>query len=200
MILDIIALAIILFSVIMGVKKGLIKTLFGTLSVILAIFLTVGTMDVAFSYVKETDFGKSIYEKTAISLTQNVEIEENNFLMQLIDVNTILETAEDVEKSISLALGDVLLKALCAVLLFLLFFILMKLLSKILDAIAKLPVLRTVNKLGGALSGLLTAYIVLILYGCALIILSSSALGVSIAEQLETSKIASWFYLNNPIL
>ena len=96
--------------------------------------------------------------------------------------------------------GDVLLKALCAVLLFLLFFILIKLLSKILDAIAKLPVLRTVNKLGGALSGLLTAYIVLILYGCALIILSSSALGVSIAEQLETSKIASWFYLNNPIL
>ena len=200
MILDIIALAIILFSVIMGVKKGLIKTLFGTLSVILAIFLTIGTMDVAFSYVKETDFGKSIYEKTAISLTQNVEIEENNFLMQLIDVNTILETAEDVEKSISLALGDVLLKALFAVLLFLLFFILIKLLSKILDAIAKLPVLRTVNKLGGALSGLLTAYIVLILYGCALIILSSSALGVSIAEQLETSKIASWFYLNNPIL
>ena len=78
--------------------------------------------------------------------------------------------------------------------------ILIKIATYILDAVAKLPVLNTFNKIGGIITGAVNAYIFMTILSCILMLLLSTSLGGTIQEQLESSKITAWFYNNNPIL
>ena len=201
MILDIIAIVIIAYCIYSGMKKGLIKGLFSSLTFVIALALTIGTVGAVTEYVSETEFGKSIYEATEIGiLDHGGEENEGNFSIPLIDTENLLNEAIETQENISRSLGDLAAKSLCAVALFVGYFIIIKLVVNILDAVAKLPVLKTFNKIGGILAGAVNAYIFMIILSCLLMLVSSTAMGETIKAQLESSKIAIWFYNNNPIL
>ena len=201
MIIDIIGIAIIVACIISGMKKGLVKGVFSSLSFIIALILTVSTLSFATDYVKETEFGKNIMEKTEIVIIESSEeIEGQSILSELIDTGGIQKEAEKMQENLSEKLGDLVIRALCAIVLFIAYAVLIKIVAYILDAVAKLPVLKTFNKIGGILAGAVNAYIFMTILSCILMLLLSTSYGEAIKAQLESSKITAWFYNNNPIL
>ena len=199
MILDVIGIVIISFSIYSGMKKGLVKGLFSSVTFILALILTVCTLSPVAGFVGETDFGKAIYEKTEIVLIEASE-DGSDVLSGIIDTKGIISEAEKVQENLSETLGNVVIRSICAVALFLIYIIAIKITAYILDAVAKLPVLNTFNKIGGILTGAVNAYIFMTLLCCILMMLVSTPAGDAIVSQLESSWITSWFYNNNPIL
>lgn len=201
MVLDIIALVIIVFCLYSGMKKGFVKSLFSTASFILALVLTLSTVNPAFRYIKETDFGKAIYEKTTINFveTNKEEREEKDILASIIDTDKIIESADSIEENLSLDIGNLILRSLCSVTLFLAYTVILKLLANILDTIFKLPVLNAFNKLGGILAGGINAYIFMVVITGIIMLLVSTSFGETLLSQLDESKIAVWFYKNNPL-
>lgn len=201
MILDIIGIAIIVACIIIGMKKGLVKGVFSSLSFILALILTVSTLSFAADFIKETEFGKNIMEKTEIVILEsNEEDGKTSIFSELIDTEGIQKEAEKMQENLSEKLGDLVIRSLCAIVLFVAYIILIKIATYILDAVAKLPVLNTFNKIGGIITGAVNAYIFMTILSCILMLLLSTSLGGTIQEQLESSKITAWFYNNNPIL
>ncbi len=199
MVLDIIALVVIVFCLYFGMKKGFVKSFFSTASFIIALVLTLSTVNPAFEYIKETSFGKAVYEKTEINLIEKSEEEKDGFFESFLDKSQIIEGADSLEETLSDNIGTLILRSLCSVVLFLGYSIILKLLSKILDAIFKLPVLNAFNKIGGILAGGINAYIFMIIISSAIMLLISTSFGETLLSQLEESKIAVWFYKNNPL-
>ncbi len=200
MILDILTLIIIVFCLYSGMKKGFVKSFFSTASFVIALVLTLSTVNPAFEYVKETDFGKAIYEKTEINFIEKGEKKEEE-LSQKFFINTeeIIEGADTLEENISSGVGNLVLRSLCSVVLFLAYTLVLKLLSGILDALFSLPVLNAFNKAGGILAGGINAYIFMVILSGLIMLLMSTTLGETLMGQLEESKIAIWFYKNNPL-
>lgn len=201
MVIDIISIAIIICCLIAGIKKGFVKALFGTVSFILAIILTFFFLDGAFSYISKSNFGKVVYDKTSVNIVEVQESQENEtFFDKMIDKKGLMEKAEEAQKSLSEEIGDTTLKIITAVILFIGFTIVLWLLSHILNVFAKLPVIKTVNKLGGFIAGGINAYILLTIFSFVTVFAAASGISGAVSEQMEQSKIVSWFYLNNPLL
>lgn len=201
MVIDIISLVIILCCLTAGVKKGFIKAFFGTVSFVLAIILTFFCLDSAFSYVSKSNLGKAVYDKTAVNIVEVQGGEENEtFFDKMIDKKGLMQKADEAQKSLSEEIGDTTLKIITAVILFIGFTIILWLLSHILNIFAKLPVLKTVNKLGGFIAGFINAYILLTIFAFLTAFAAASGISDAVSSQMEQSKIVSWFYLNNPLL
>ncbi len=206
MVLDIIGIIIIGYFLYSGVKKGFVKSIFSSLSFILALALTVMTLNPVVDYVKETEFGKTVYEKTELTfIEENADNEsaedgeeEMSFLSEIIDTDGIIEEATKIQGNISKSLGDIVIRSICALALFVIYIILIKIAASILDATAKLPVLKTFNKIGGILAGAVNAYIFMAIFCCIIMLLMSTSFKDTVAAQLEASLFTSWFYSNNP--
>ena len=201
MILDIIAVIIIGYCLFIGAKKGLVNMLFKTLSFALALFLTAITLNAACDAVTDTELGKYIYEKTEITLIEEGEIEEKLGVLEFfIDTEELYGEVTGLQEKASVTLGDIIIRAGCAIALFIVYSILIKLAGKILNTVAELPIINVVNKLGGFLAGGVNAYIVMIMLTCILTFLMSTKFGEVLEAQLDSSLIASWFVKNNPLL
>lgn len=201
MILDIIALIIMAFCIIRGIKKGFVKTIFGTFSFLIALILTIITLESAAAYISKTDLGKAIYENTDINIINSVvEVGEEGQLGGLIDLSDILESAEKTEAELSEKAADVIIKALTSIGLFILYLLALKIFMHVLNFVVKLPVLSAFNKVGGLLSGMLNAYIAMVVFACIITALISTEYGAEISGQLKDSYITSFFYENNPLL
>ncbi|MBQ2941293.1 MAG: CvpA family protein [Clostridia bacterium] len=207
MILDIVGIIIIAYFIYSGMKKGLVKGIFSALSFLIALLLTVMTLNPVAEYVEDTDFGRSVYEKTAVVLTEKAEEEveqgaedEKNLLSGIIDTGGIAEEVAKIQENISESLGNLVIRALCAIALFIIYTLLIKIIAALLDAVAKLPILKTFNKIGGILAGAVNAYIFMIILCWVLTLLMSTGLKEALVSQLEESVIISRFYYNNPIL
>ncbi|MDP4132407.1 MAG: CvpA family protein [Bacillota bacterium] len=215
MILDIIAVVILLFCIIQGIRKGFIKAFFKTASFIIAFILTVTFLNSAVTYVTKTSLGNAIYaqaeklvgaESATLenSLTGSTQSDkgktENDFLMKLIDLDEIKSKADEAKESLAQKAGDVMLKAVCAVGLFLALLILLRIIEYILENIAKLPVINGFNRMGGFIAGTLNGFILLFIFSCLLVFLiSTSFAGEFCREQLKESTIMAFLYNNNPI-
>ena len=133
MVLDIIGIIIIGYFLYSGVKKGFVKSIFSSLSFILALALTVMIFFMV-DYVKETEFGKAVYEKTELTfIEENADNEsaedgeeEMSFLSEIIDTDGIIGEAAKIQGNISKSLGDIVIRSICALALFVIYIILIK--------------------------------------------------------------------------
>ena len=201
MVLDIITIGIILVFAWLGAKKGLVETLFATLSFILALVLTISTMETAVGYLKTTEFGENIYEKTKIEIVSNEDAERiSEFAFLFPDIEKLNEDASMLQETVSEALGDAVLKSICGIGLFLCYGIILRLLSGLLGIIAKLPVISTFNKIGGIFAGFVKAWLFIIVISCLITFILPTESGKFLAEQLEASVLFKYFYINNPLI
>lgn len=177
-IVDIVILAILVFSAFRGYKKGLVKTLFGLLSVVLSLVLACTFGKMAGGLIRNTSFVENMsikveesieeYAKANTSelMTQNSALrEEWSAIPQAlakygIDFNELLHNNEDGGENNSLAqkAADSFVRAatnaMGFVAVFLLCLILLKLLGKLFDVVARFSLLKPINKAGGFLAGL----------------------------------------------
>ena len=156
MILDIVLILITLVSAFFGYKKGLVKLGAGLLAGIVALILTIALYNpISQLVIDNTQLDEKIEEifvKNATSVindqseTQNENNEISKYAKSL--------TQDTLEKQ-SKNLSKYVVYAIIAIIIFVLMKIILKIIISVADVVAKLPILKQFNEVGGTAYGLL---------------------------------------------
>ena len=187
---DIVILLILVFFVLRGYKRGLVKTLFGLFTVMLSIVLAATFGKTAGEFIRKTEIYKDMHIKVEESIEEYTREKSDTFLLKSfgeqsdksaipdalskygVDLSRILTgdseqaqnkeeqqaAKEDSQKSLAQRAADSVMisisNATGFIAVFLISLVTLKILRSILDAMANLPLIHSVNKLGGLLAGL----------------------------------------------
>lgn len=206
-IVDLVILAIIVLCVIVGYVRGLtgalIKILSFVLSIVIAfvLFIPISNLIINNTTIDES-IGQSIRE---MIIANNTTEESDNMPTTITDY--IGEQVENVTDSAREAVADTtsrevaitIVKAATWIILFIVARILLILLKFITSLIARLPVIKQFDKLGGVIYGLLEGLIIVYVV-LAIISLISPLMNGTLAELIDNSYLGSMMYNNNLLL
>lgn len=200
LVVDLIIIAIVLLFTFLGYKRGLIKVAIKLCTFFIAII-------VAFLFYKP--IANVVIEKTSIDETIETAItskilpegvssdEEVELSMDLPSI--ILKNSQNTVESIAESFSRTIIETACLLIIFIVVKIILKFVTVLADLIAKLPILKQFNKLGGTLYGVLEGLFIVFI-GFAVISLVAPLLDVSILDSINNSYIGSILYNNNIIL
>lgn len=204
--LDIIIIAILLISVVLGYKKGLINVAFNLCAFIIALIITLVLYRPITNFVIDnTEFDDKIEnviiekgitngeENTTEDGTLNKYIEE--YVMKSVD-----NTKNEIVKSTATIIAEKIIGIVVMIALFIVIRILLIFAKAIINGIANLPIIKQFNELGGLLYGILRG--IVIVYGILtimFIVISMNNNGV-FANAIDTSIVSKILYENNIIL
>lgn len=204
--LDIIIIAILLISVVLGYKKGLINVAFNLCAFIIALIITLVLYRPITNFVIDnTEFDDKIEsviiekgitngeENTIEDGTLNKYIEE--YVMKSVD-----NTKNEIVKSTATIIAEKIIGTVVMIALFIVIRILLIFAKAIINGIANLPIIKQFNELGGLLYGILRG--IVIVYGILtimFIVISMNNNGV-FANAIDTSIVSRILYENNIIL
>ena len=210
MIVDIIIILIIVLAVFVGMKKGLISCVIDILAVIVALILAITLCrPVTNAIIDNTEFDENLRETIVQNIPLNdvdFKVEEGSNLPEPV-VEYINEITSDVNTSKDEAIDTIareLASGILSVIAFIaIFFIvrlvlaLVKIVAKIID---KIPLIGQINKLGGAICGLIEGLIIIYAILAVLSMISPLIANTQILEQIYNSNIGALMYNNNLIL
>ena len=204
--LDILLIALLLFSIVLGYKKGLINVAFNLCAFIIALIITlVLYKPITNLVIENTEFDEKIEsviiekgitndeENTTEDGTLNKYIEK--YLMKSVD-----NTKNEIVKSTATIIAEKIIGIVVMIALFIVIRILLIFAKAIINGIANLPIIKQFNELGGLLYGILRGLV--IVYGILtimFIVISMNNNGI-IANSIDTSIISKILYENNIIL
>ena len=223
-ILLIIVGAFMLFMIIFGMKKGLIRMLlsFGSLFIVLILvnFLNpIAKQTLSASPMYDGVYGrvdeyvaKNIKDATKSATDTGVESQKaiiedlplpDSVKDSLNENNTKNSYAEMKVNSfadyLTKAITDMIIGALSFVILFILIFILLKVLIRVMDLITKLPVIHAFNAAGGGLLGLIESLFIIWIACIVLTMFSTTDFGKEICAGIASNPVLTWIYDNNLI-
>lgn len=222
-ILDIIILAIVIFCIIRGAKKGAVRTAFSLLSFVVALMLTFMFASPLTQYIEQQPFGIEMHA----SVEQAIEVKINGILKKGNEGTS--NTTEDIVKSLSVpefmkksllmqsdffvrnadipaakavadALASAYMKIICSVFLFIALLILLWLLRHLCELIFKLPILKEINRLLGGVAGFVNGIFIAYLVLSAVSALSGLPYFAWLAQAQESSFIFRYVYEYNILL
>ena len=204
--LDILLIAILLISIVLGYKKGLINVAFNLCAFIIALIITLVLYKPITNFVIDnTEFDEKIEsviiekglsndeKNTTEDGTLNKYIEE--YVMKSVD-----NTKNEIVKSTATIIAEKTRGIVVMIALFIVIRILLIFAKAIINGIANLPIIKQFNELGGLLYGILRGLV--IVYGILtimFIVISMNNNGI-IANSIDTSIISKILYENNIIL
>ena len=210
MIVDIIIILIMALAIFLGMKKGLISCIIDIVAVIVALILALLLCKpVANAIIDNTNFDENLRETIVQNIPLNdvdFKVEEGSNLPEPVveyingitsNVNTSKDEAID-NISKELALGIISVIAFLAI--FIIVRIILtnvKIVAKIID---KIPVLKQINKLGGAICGAIEGLIIIYAIFAVFSMISPLIANSQILEQIYNSNIGALMYNNNLIL
>ena len=216
----IIALALLVVLGLIGMGKGLIKTVFTTFSLIVAIVLAVQVMPYGTKFLKETKLYTTINERIAESINdkmqvsvegvtgqmdaiENMEIPE--FMKDLLKTNNNSEMYEALGISkftdyISNYITCLVLNGISLLAAFVVIYIILRIIGLCMDMLSKVPVVHGLNRIGGLCLGLINGVGVLWLACIVVTIGSGTTWGQYMFEQIGDSVFLSLVYNNNYLL
>lgn len=207
LIVDIVIIAILALSIIMGYKKGLINVIFNIFAFLLAIIITlVLYKPVSNIIIKNTD----IQEKIETAIIENTKGEENkkeekteNGIQKYIE-NTMQNAEEDAKsKAIEVVAKDVSTKCIeiiTALILFVITRIILIVLKFLTETLANLPIVKQCNEIGGLLYGVIKGILIIyVILTIMFFIISLKPEGMT-ENLIETSYITKLLYNNNIIV
>ncbi len=201
-----------------GYRKGLVKVLFSLASSILALILVSIFSPFIETLLREhTTMYEFVQEKSSAMVSewnqnQNVSTEEARFAaIEGYEVPDFLKnyfkadhTAETLEQEfngyISGKIADLVIDAASFVLSFLVILLVLHIVAQLLSLVTKLPVIRTMNHVGGLAAGALEGLLVVWLFFLALTFLCTTEFGKSCMQMIGNSQILGWLYNNNPLM
>lgn len=205
-IVDIVILAIIVLCIIIGYVRGLtgslIKIVSFVLSLIIAFVLFVPVSNVI---INNTEIDENLEASIRNMIIQEEQNEDENMPEAITDYigQKIDQAADDAKESIvDSTARDVsltIVKAGTWIALFIIARILLIFLRFITSLIAKLPVIKQFDKLGGIIYGLLEGLIIVYVL-LALISFVSPMLNGTLANAIDESFVGSMMYNNNLLL
>jgi len=156
MILDIIVLVLLALSAFIGYKKGLVGILISLVSLILSIVLAIFLQGSVTNYLyNDTTIGTTIEESIKGTIENEINrVDENQETQN--DKNTYISMFFETDEIQTLAVDEsankitmFILKGISFVGIFILVFIICYILRMVLNIVFKLPILNSINKVGG---------------------------------------------------
>lgn len=214
LIFDAVIVLIFLICILYSMKQGFVKASSAILSIILTIVLMFAFQDSISAYLKNSQFGKDINDKITQALTQqNIEeevVEEENstdFGLPLFFGTMIKDTEEKIEDvkndlitQAAESTTSSVINILSIVILYIAIRIALFFLLKIINLVFKLPVLKSVNKLAGALVGACNALFIVYILCAGLIWFVPNDSSEAIKDAVSKTYITQYFYNNNKLL
>ena len=199
-IIDLIIVLIMLLFIFLGYKRGLVKVAFKLCTFFIAIIVAfVFYKPVAKLVIANTNIDETI--ETAITrkilpegATETQEVDLSQDLPSI-----ILKNSSDTVQSISKSFTNTIIETACLLLIFIIVKIVLKFVTALADLIAKLPILKQFNKLGGTLYGIIEGLFIVFL-GFAIISLIAPMLDSSVLDAINSSTLGSICYNNNILL
>ena len=214
LIFDAVIVLIFVICILYSMKQGFVKSSSAILSIVLTIILMFAFQDSISTYLKNSQFGKDINEKITQALTQqnqDVEIEENedseDFGLPMFFGTMLKDTEEKIENvkndlitQAAESATSSLINILSIIILYIAIRIALFFLLKIINLVFKLPVLKSINKLAGALVGAINALFIVYILCAGLIWFVPNDSSETIKEAVSKTYITQYFYNNNKLL
>ena len=199
-IVDLIIIAIIALFTFLGYKRGLVKLAFHLCTFLIAIILAfVLYRPVANLVIENTGIDESI-EASIVNRFINEGLSENSPATVTSFVPSIfLKSGEGTVKTVAQSISHALIEIVCLLGIYIIVKIALRFITALADLIAKIPVLKQFNELGGTLYGILEGiFIVFVLL--AIISLTAPLWDRFLLLYIEKSFIGSFLYNNNILL
>ncbi len=205
-VVDLIVIAIIALCIILGYVRGLTGSLIKILSFVLSIVIAfVLFIPISNLVIENTQIDESLEQSIREMIIGNEQEEESNMPEAITDyIGQRVEQAADDAKtavvdSTARDVAETIVKAGTWVVLFIIARILLIFLKFITALIAKLPVIKQFDKLGGIAYGLIEGLIIVYLL-LALVSFIAPMFDNSIIVAIKDSFVGSIFYNNNLLL
>ena len=205
-IVDLVILAIIVLCIILGYYRGLTGSLIKILSFVLSIVIAfVLFIPISNLVIENTQIDESLEQSIREMIIGNEQNEENNMPEAITDyISQKVEQAADDAKaavvdSTSRDVAETIVKAGTWIVLFIIARILLVFLKFITSLIARLPIIKQFDKLGGIAYGLIEGLIIVYLL-LALVSFIAPMFDNSIITEIKDSFVGSIFYNNNLLL
>lgn len=197
---DLMVLSIVLLFVFLGYKRGLVKVAFKLCTFFIAIILAFMLYKpVAKIVIENTNIDETIETKITDKILPEGKTETDEVDLSESLPTIILKNSENTVQSIAKSCSNTLIETACLVLIFIITKIVLKFVTALADLIAKLPILKQFNKLGGTIYGIIEGLFIVFL-GFAVISLIAPMLDVSVLEAINSSTLSSICYNNNILL
>lgn len=197
---DLIVLAIVLLFVFLGYKRGLVKVAFKLCTFFIAIILAFMLYKpVAKIVIENTNVDETIETKITDKILPEGKTDTDEVDLSESLPSIILKNSENTVQSIAKSCSNTLIETACLILIFIIAKIVLKFVTALADLIAKLPILKQFNKLGGTIYGIIEGLFI-VFVGFAVISLIAPMLDVSVLEAINSSTLGSICYNNNILL
>lgn len=223
----IVILILTAFSVVQGIRKGLIRSVVSTFFMIFAVAIAVLIVPYLDRFLDEySQLPEYIQKKCEVFLQEELadvlgedmlleEISQQNELIGqlplpesmkkvLVENNTqeMYHTlvADTFGEYLAKYLSELILNLLSFAIAFVLAVIILQIILKVVDFVMELPVLGFVNQLGGAAAGLIRAFLWLWVFFALLPLIGSTELGSICIEEIGKSPFLFYLYTHNLLL
>ena len=207
---DLVVVAIIAVFAFIGIKRGFIRSCIGLCSVIISLFISIWAYPIVTDFINNTSLNETIASTVELGLEDKSDSASENddsgiFSILPDSAQDAIESgtevvADSARKATAQAISTLAINIISILIVFIVVRIIMFLLSLTLGFITKLPVIKSINKLlgaiFGALCGILVVYLLLALLAFTSAINTDNPIGKSVKE----SYIASQMYDNNFII
>ncbi|MDD3303444.1 MAG: CvpA family protein [Clostridia bacterium] len=208
MIIDIILIALIALGIFFGYKKGMVGILIGVAALILSLVLAFMLQGPVANYLYTTPIGSGIESNVSKLVNDTVHADENNSQGTTTKednnfFNKVIQEAsktDDVVKEASKNFTLFILKGITFVGIFILVRIICYILQMILNVVFDLPILHSVNKLGGVVLSVITTLIKLWIVLAIIQLLSSVVAMDSVTNIINQSYVTKILYENNILI
>ena len=205
--LDIVVVAILALNIILGYKKGLINVVFNIVAFLLAIIITfVLYKPVSNIIIQNTNIHENIKEMI-LKRSQGAEPKEEN--IESNDINKYIENSiNNMTNEAKTAATEVVaenfatkaVQVITGIVLFILTRAILILLRFVTQTIAKLPIIKQFNTLGGIIYGIIKGLIIIYVLLTIMYLIVSIKGNGNIALAIDSSCITKFLYDNNIIV
>ena len=201
--LDLFVIAIIILSVFLGYKKGLVNVIFNVFAFLIAIVITFILYKPATSFViNNTELDEKIENviiEKGVSGDEQDEEQEKSILDEYID-KYITDTKDEAIESVAGVIAQKVIEITVGIFLFIIVRILLILAKVLVNGVSELPFVKQFNELGGALYGIIRGMLIVYIILAVLFFVVSLNNRGNIADAIDSSILTKVLYANNIIL
>lgn len=215
-IFDLVIVGIFVFCIYSCAKKGLVGSSYKIASLVLTIVLMLMFQDTICTQVKNSPLGEKINQTVSEALSEKVEEstqeeQKQGFLEGLglpgVYLSMFDNSQAEIEKTKNQIISEIT-ESICAsviniisvIILYIAVRILLFIFFKVTNLVLKLPVLKTFNKLLGAVFGVIQALLVVYILCAVLMWFVPAKHSEGVVGAIEESVVTEYFYNNNMIL
>lgn len=218
-VLLIVVLAILIINGLMGMKAGLIKTVFSLFSMIIAVVLTLWVSPYINNYMRNSD---NIYEGISSKVVKMLPFSEKEIvdkgqeefiqklsLPQSLKDSLIKNNTAKVYKEMAIDnfqdyvsnyLTGVIINGMAFIITFVVVLILLWVICFALNIVSKLPLLNQINKTAGLAAGLVHGLVVVWIFFILITVFGSTGPGQKALEMIGQDQTLSFIYNNNYLM